>query len=98
VRRFRFHRKARAELRKAHEHYNGEGDTIARAFATEARAAIDLILTFPASSSADRSGMRRKPLRTFPYNIIYYFEEREDLVEIIGFVHQRRSDYWRDRL
>jgi plasmid stabilization system protein ParE len=58
--------------------------------------AIDLILTFPASSPKDRFGVRRKPLYGYPYTIFYI--EQDDVIEILALIHQRRGEFWRDRL
>lgn len=96
MRRYRLHRKARADYRQALEYYRGEGDEVMYAFATTVRMAIDTILSFPSSSSADSQGVRRKPLRGYPYTIFY--SEEDELIEILAFAHQRRSDYWRERL
>jgi toxin ParE1/3/4 len=96
VRRYHLHRKARADYRQALEYYRGEGDDVMYAFAIAVRTAIDAILSFPLSSPADRLGVRRKPLRGYPYTIFY--SEEDELIEILAFAHQRRSDYWRERL
>ena len=97
MRTYRFHRKARAELRQALEHYKGEGDDIGRAFATEARNAINHILAFPSIGPVDTAGARRKTVRGFPFSIVYALRD-DDLIEVLAFPHQRRTDYWRDRL
>jgi plasmid stabilization system protein ParE len=96
VRTFQFHRKARADYKQALAFYLGEGDEAGWAFAVEIREAFDLILTFPAASPADRYGVRRKPLRNFPYSIFYI--ERGETIEITAIIHQKRSEFWRDRL
>jgi plasmid stabilization system protein ParE len=95
--RYRLNARARAEIRKAEEHYRGEGDRISHAFAKAVRGAIDLITTLPESSPADDYGIRRKHLTSFPFTLIYYLED--DVVEIVALMHQsQKPGYWRDRL
>jgi plasmid stabilization system protein ParE len=97
VRTIRFDLRARAEYRQVVEFYKGEGVLIAREFATETRAALDLIASLPQGSSADEEGIRKKVLRKFPYTIVYTLTD--DLIEVIAFAHERRKpDYWRTRL
>ncbi|HET7229434.1 MAG TPA: type II toxin-antitoxin system RelE/ParE family toxin [Longimicrobium sp.] len=92
--RYRLTRRAGADIRKAEEHFKGEGDEIGRAFAKAMRDALDLITTFPNSSPADAHGIRRKPLTNFSYSFFYYLEE--DVVEILSLMHHRRHpDAWR---
>jgi toxin ParE1/3/4 len=79
------------------EFYKGEGALIAREFASETRAALDLIAGLPQGTPADEDGIRKKVLRKFPYTIVYTLTD--DLIEVIAFAHQRRKpDYWRTRL
>jgi toxin ParE1/3/4 len=97
VRRIRFDLRARAEYRQVVEFYKGEGVLIAREFAAETRAALDLIAELPHGSSADQDGIRKKTLRKFPYTIVYTLTD--DLIEVIAFAHERRKPgYWRTRL
>ena len=93
---YRLHRKARAEYRQSLAHYEGEGDAIGWAFAKEVRASIDMILRFPGGWPADDHGTRHKPLRKFPYSIWYV--ERDDIIEILGIGHQKRTNFVRNRL
>jgi len=95
--RYRLNARARAEIRKAGEHYKGEGDRISYAFAKALRGALDLITAIPESSPADEYGIRRKHLTNFPFTLIYYLED--DVVEIVALMHQsQKPGYWRNRL
>lgn len=93
--RYRLTRRARADIRKAEEHFKGEGDEIARAFAVALRRALDLITTLPKSSPADAYEIRRKPLTSFPYTLIYFLDG--DVVDVLALMHHRQHpDAWRN--
>jgi plasmid stabilization system protein ParE len=88
---------ARAEYVGAAERLKAESIQRGREFAQEFRTALDAILVFPHSYSADQDGVRRRMLRRFPYSLIY--RVTDDTVEVIACAHTSRApEYWRDRL
>lgn len=59
--------------------------------------ALEHIQTFPESCPIELGRARKKPLRQFPYNVIYSIDPRG--IFVLAIAHQkRRWDYWKDRL
>jgi len=78
-------------------HYKALGSARGRAFAEDFRAALDAILAFPQSSSADGDGVRKKVLRRHPYIIVYRASDQD--IEVVALAHtSRKPGYWRNRL
>ncbi|HSU17939.1 type II toxin-antitoxin system RelE/ParE family toxin [Longimicrobium sp.] len=89
---------AKAEYLGAIARHKAESQARGAAFAEDFRSALDLILEYPRSLAAGPEGVRNKPLRRFPYTVVFRVTE-EDAVEIIALAHQSREPrYWRDRL
>jgi plasmid stabilization system protein ParE len=87
----------RAEYVGVAAHYKALGSSRGRAFAEDFRAALDAILAFPRSSSADDDGVRQKVLRKHPYIIVYRASDED--IEIVALAHTTREPgYWRNRL
>ena len=65
-------------------------------FIAEFERSIDLLRLFPRIGTPLRSGLRRLPMRRFPYSIIYW--ESGDALRVLALAHQkRRPGYWRGR-
>ena len=59
--------------------------------------ALEHIQAFPESCPILLGRGRKKPLRQFPYNVIYSIDPRG--IFVLAIAHQkRRWDYWKDRL
>jgi plasmid stabilization system protein ParE len=96
---WQFHPSARADLLEAGRHYRDEAPSpIARSFLKEVTQGIRFILANPeASPVVHRTGVRRKVLRRFPYNL--YYVVASDMIRILAVGHQsRRPRYWTNRL
>jgi plasmid stabilization system protein ParE len=88
---------AEEEFREAARYYETEAPGVGVTFITEVRRAIRLITENPYSAVAVASGIRKKVLKHFPYNILYSVEP--DLILIVALAHQkRRPRYWRARI
>jgi plasmid stabilization system protein ParE len=73
---------------------------VAAAFVAEVEAAIQKLLTSPASWAViDEPDIRRYLLTRFPYSIYYCWDAEKDRVSIYAVMHSsRRPGYWRERL
>lgn len=84
------------EFREAVLYYEEEAPGVGMSFIAEVHRAISFIVQNPHAAAAVGSGIRRKVLDHFPYNILYAVEGQ--LIVIVAVAHQkRRSRYWRGR-
>lgn len=88
---------ARIELQRAARIYGEQSPTLALAFMAEVDRALGQIRAFPQAARILRRPVRRKPLRKFPYSLLYY-PEPEEIVVVAVMHHRQRPDYWKDRL
>ena len=88
---------AEDEFREAARYYETEAPGVGRSFIAEVRRAVEFIVENPYAAVAVVSGIRKKVLSHFPYNILYAVEL--DLIVIVAVAHQkRRPRYWRARI
>src|SRR5919202_2406300 len=87
-----------ADYLSAIAQYKARSLTRGIAFATAFRAALATISAFPRSCSADARGVRKKSLPRFKKNVVVYRLEDDGVIEIIAVTHERRDEYWKDRL
>jgi plasmid stabilization system protein ParE len=93
-----FHPAARLDYVQASEYYRAIDPKLNYRFLDEFEQAIEEILEFPELYPVVHPvGARRKPLRKFPYCIIYL--EEPDALFIVAVGHQRQDPlYWVSRL
>ena len=85
------------EFRKAARYYEGEAPGVGLTFIAVVRRTIAWIIENPYAAVAAGSGIRRKVLDHFPYNVLYAVES--ELIVIVAVAHQkRRPRYWHTRL
>ncbi|MBI3014373.1 MAG: type II toxin-antitoxin system RelE/ParE family toxin [Candidatus Tectomicrobia bacterium] len=88
---------AEEEFREAARYYENEAPGVGVAFVAEVRRAITSIIENPYAAPAVGSGIRRKVLSHFPYNVLYAVEP--ELIVIVALAHQRRRPrYWQTRI
>ena len=93
---FSFTPEARQELLEAIQYYESESPGLGAAFLSTINEGIDQLLEFPESSPILHGKVRRKPLRRFPYSLLYSLRDRH--VRILAVMNQkRRPFYWRGR-
>jgi plasmid stabilization system protein ParE len=69
---------------------------LGRAFISEFERSTSLLVEQPRLGAIWRGGVRRLPLRRFPYNIVYYLRNSE--VRVLAIAHQsRKPGFWRAR-
>ena len=88
---------AEQELREAARYYESEAPGLGVTYIAEVRRVVRSIIENPYTAAAVGSGIRRKVLSNFPYNILYSVER--DVIVIVAVAHQkRRPRYWRARI
>ena len=93
----RFHPEAEAEFLDAVAYYEGQRPGLGAALRQEVEAAVGLIRRSPEMFAARPSdGLRRCPVRRFPYTVVYLEEDVE--IWIAAVAHQkRRPGFWSGR-
>ena len=85
---------AEGDIADAFNWYAKRNALIADAFRSEVFVAIERITERPLAKPADAEGNCRRPLRRFPYSVVYEVLERT--VTILAIAHHRRKPgYWR---
>ncbi|HKI01482.1 MAG TPA: type II toxin-antitoxin system RelE/ParE family toxin [Thermoanaerobaculia bacterium] len=94
---YSYHPKATLEIIEAIRYYEERAPGLGRELRAELDDAVLLLRQVPESAAPIRGGLRRKPLRRFPFALIYAVEESE--IRIYAVSHRRRRPgYWLDRL
>ena len=94
---FVFEPAARQDLLDATRWYLEEaGPLRARQFETEIHRSLSLLVRLPALGAPIRHGVRKLPLRRFPYSLVY--RDESGLIRVLALAHQRRQPgYWAKR-
>lgn len=88
---------AEQEFREAAQYYEKVAPGIGMTFITKVHTAISFIKQNPFASEEIDSGIRKKVISRFPYNILYSIEA--GIIIIIAIAHQkRRPGFWQSRL
>ena len=65
-------------------------------FITEFERSVALLRQYPRIGSPWRGGLRRLPMRRFPYSVVYTLSS--EVIRVVAVSHQsRRPGYWRGR-
>lgn len=95
----RWHPAAAREAQSARRWYRVDQDApdVARHFHTSLQRTLVQIIQAPERWPTLIDDLRKRPLRGFPYRVIYRL--RGDHVLIVAVMHERqRPQYWRDRV
>ena len=91
-----FHPAAEAELNEAALFYESSSPGLGLSLTLEVIRAVSVVLEAPESAPILEGSIRRKVLRRFPYNVLYY--RTSTGIRIIALMHQsRKPGYWRGR-
>ena len=85
-------RKALRDIDEAVLWYKARSRRTARRFLEEYQAARDLILESPERWPLIDEDLRKLPLRTFPYSMIYSVSG--EIVLVYAVAHAKRAPYW----
>lgn len=92
-----FHSDADAEVVEAARYYEVRSSGLGSDLLEEIQRSLTQIAIDPEMYRQVGRRVRRKPLRRFPYNLIYLVYP--DQIRIVAFAHQkRRPFYWQKRL
>jgi plasmid stabilization system protein ParE len=95
-RRVSFHPLAEQELNEVASYYDAASPGLGAPFLNEVEHAIKQILEHPKAASLVNRVVRRKPVRRFPYSVMYSVQT--DTIRILAIANQkRRPFYWRGR-
>lgn len=94
---YSFHPLALAELEEAALYYNQKVPALGLDLYDEVTDALGQIRRLPESCPKIGARTRRKVVRRFPYNLIYWVDS--EILFVIAVAHQKRHPgYWADRL
>lgn len=94
---YSYHPAAVQEIVEAVRYYEERAPGLGKELRAELDDTVLLLREVPESAAPIRGGLRRKPLRRFPFALIYAVEGSE--VRIYAVSHRRRRPgYWLDRL
>ncbi len=92
-----FHAQADAEITEAARYYETRAPGLGFLFLMELDDSVEQVVAMPAAFPLVSREVRRKPLRRFPYSLLYVIEA--DRIRVVAAAHhKRRPDYWRSRL
>jgi hypothetical protein len=92
-----YHPGARLEIVEAFEWYELHQSGLGIRFQSALANAEEFIRRHPQLGTPGRSGVRKRSLKTFPYNLIY--SEEPNAVLVLALAHfSRRPRYWHRRL
>ena len=90
------HETAEAEINEAADFYDLEDPGLGNVFLNEVERGIKLISEHPEAAPLVWGGVRKKPLRKFPFSLLYSVRHNE--IRLLAVAHQmRRPFYWRSR-
>ena len=97
MRKATFHPEADAEVPEAARYYEARSTGLGFSFLMELKASIEQAVANPEAFQLVGDEVRRKPLRRFPYSLLYVIEP--DRIRVVAVAHhKRRPNYWRSRL
>jgi toxin ParE1/3/4 len=93
---YRFLPAAEEEMTEASMFYENASTGLGHDFLDDVQGVIDHLRQHPHAGASIASGLRRTPLRKFPFSLIYSVEP--DAILTIAVAHdRRRPGYWRHR-
>jgi plasmid stabilization system protein ParE len=96
MKRITFHEEAYAEMNEAALYYEERAPGLGFTFLAEVEDAVGQVVTNPEAYQLVGSEVRHKPIRRFPYRLLYVVQT--DCIQIIAIAHQkRRPRYWYTR-
>jgi len=93
----RYHEAAEEELLNEVGYLEVQAQGLGRRLFAEIQRAEGRIVQFPESAQEIRPGIRKSPLRTFQYSLMYSIEPDTILILAVAH-HRRRPGYWAGRL
>jgi toxin ParE1/3/4 len=92
------HAEAKTELADGRNFYQTQaGRVLATDFIEEYDRMANLLGRYPEFGTSFGDGVRKQPMKRFPYNIMYRI--RGEVLRILAIAHQSRSPfYWRGRV
>ena len=93
----RFLKPAEAEIDEAVTYFDEQRTGLGERFEQDLLATVRFITGHPFSGKSMSGLVRKCPLRTFRYNLIYAVDDGEIVIIAVAH-HRRRPGYWQSRL
>ena len=93
----RFLRPAEVEANDAVEYFDDQRNGLGDRFEQDLLETVDFVRKHPLSGKLLTNVVRRFPMRTFRYSVVYAVDDEEIVVVAVAH-HRRRPAYWLDRL
>lgn len=93
----RFLRPAEAEVQEAIAYYDQQRENLGDRFEQDLQATVAFLVRHPLAGKRLTQRIRKFPLRTFRYSVIYVAEEAGIVIVAVAH-HRRRPTYWIRRL
>jgi len=95
-RKVEFHQEAALELEAGFDWYFSRSEQAASKFVDEVTSAINAISEAPQRWPATCSGIRKFPLKRFPF--VVFYRELSSTIQVLAVAHgHRRPGYWKER-
>jgi len=91
-----FHSDAERELNDAVSFYEALQPGLGKAFTTEVKKTVQLILAYPNAGTQVGTKLRKNPVRRFPFSLIYSHDSTQAIILAVAH-HRRRPGYWKTR-
>lgn len=95
---YRFTAAALLELEDGARYYDRCDKGLGDEFIGEIEQAIEQILFFPEGWSRIDEIYRRFHVKRFPYSVVYFIEDEEEIIVVAIFHQERGADTWRNNL
>lgn len=95
--RARFLKPAEAEAEEAVAYFDDQREGLGDRFERDLVETVAFVTEHPRSGKTLATNVRKFPLRTFRYNLIYAIDADEVVIVAVAH-HRRRPGYWRARL
>lgn len=95
--RARFLKPAEAEVDEAVTYFDEQRTGLGERFEQDLLATVSFVTTHPFSGKPISKLVRKFPLRTFKYNLVYVLDDEELIIVAVAH-HRRRPGYWHGRL
>jgi plasmid stabilization system protein ParE len=94
-----FSKSASDDLTETLGWYKEQKDGLEKRFISETSKILKRLEVFPKSFPIVHVKIRKALLNKFPYKILYFIDDSNHEVHVIGVVHQsRHPDFWKNRM
>ncbi len=97
--RIEFEEEAEFEIDETHNWYEFQKTGLGKVFIAYLNTELEFIKEFPQASGYIYKTLRKHVLKKYPYNIYYFYSEKDSLINVIGLIHHSRNPkVWKKRI